>query len=300
MYYVRNKDFSGLIFRWIWSIGIILLIAVFGIHYHTRKTKYGVGAKMKLTNETFIGRPQEDPSLVSYIRQQMYRPSTLPYNLSNPDKQHFSQYNQSGYAEENFLRGMKNGFFVEAAALDGENMSTSLFFEKYRGWKGLLVEPDPFLFRHLSQLHRKAYTINAGFSLNTSSGTTNFVPQQWLEKNNKTAKNGIKINVFPFFSMLLALGVNRVDFFSLDIQGNEAKVLNTLPWDKVKFRLICMNIIKYEGGRSAYVKYFEDHGYTFLGVTDNNSAWFGLRELLQKTMDVDDWLKKNKKSIKEN
>lgn len=37
------------------------------------------------------------------------------------------------------------GFFIEAGANDGVSQSNSLFFEKYYGWRGLLVEPLPVL-----------------------------------------------------------------------------------------------------------------------------------------------------------
>jgi len=39
----------------------------------------------------------------------------------------------------------ENGFFVEAGANDGINQSNSLYFERHRGWTGLLVEPIPEL-----------------------------------------------------------------------------------------------------------------------------------------------------------
>src|SRR5438067_7198102 len=35
------------------------------------------------------------------------------------------------------------GFFVELGANDGINQSNTLYFEKFRGWKGVLVEPTP-------------------------------------------------------------------------------------------------------------------------------------------------------------
>ena len=36
-----------------------------------------------------------------------------------------------------------NGYFVELGANDGISQSNSYYFEKYRGWKGVLVEPIP-------------------------------------------------------------------------------------------------------------------------------------------------------------
>ena len=41
------------------------------------------------------------------------------------------------------FKDQKEGFFIEAGAYDGEVYSNSLYFELKRGWKGLLVEPNP-------------------------------------------------------------------------------------------------------------------------------------------------------------
>ena len=37
------------------------------------------------------------------------------------------------------LDKQQEGFFIEAGAYDGEEFSNSLYFEKEKGWKGLLV-----------------------------------------------------------------------------------------------------------------------------------------------------------------
>src|SRR5437868_11670811 len=39
----------------------------------------------------------------------------------------------------------RRGFFVEAGANDGVDQSNTFYFEKYMGWRGLLVEPIPEL-----------------------------------------------------------------------------------------------------------------------------------------------------------
>jgi FkbM family methyltransferase len=43
-----------------------------------------------------------------------------------------------------YLR-MKRGFFIEAGAHDGVTQSNTLYFERYLGWRGLLIEPIPEL-----------------------------------------------------------------------------------------------------------------------------------------------------------
>ena len=43
----------------------------------------------------------------------------------------------------------------------------------------------------------------------------------------------LTVQCFPVYSLLLALGNPTVHYFSLDIEGAELKVLETIPWDKV-------------------------------------------------------------------
>lgn len=43
----------------------------------------------------------------------------------------------------------------------------------------------------------------------------------------------IDVQCFPIFSYILALNITHVDYFSLDIEGDELDVLKTLPFDKV-------------------------------------------------------------------
>jgi hypothetical protein len=53
------------------------------------------------------------------------------------------------------VQGRKDGFFLECGALDGEKLSNSLLFEMQLGWKGLLIEANPFAYSQLRDKHRK-------------------------------------------------------------------------------------------------------------------------------------------------
>ena len=49
-----------------------------------------------------------------------------------------------------FKHRIKNGFFVEAGAYDGESFSNSLFYEIKQNWNGLLVEANPDAFEEMT------------------------------------------------------------------------------------------------------------------------------------------------------
>lgn len=56
------------------------------------------------------------------------------------------------------------------------------------------------------------------------------------------------VQCFPIYSYLLALNITHVDYFSLDVEGDELDVLMTLPFDKVNIEVrdfVCKTIDPY-------------------------------------------------------
>lgn len=43
----------------------------------------------------------------------------------------------------------------------------------------------------------------------------------------------VNVQCFPLYSIMMAQGRTKVDYFSLDVEGNELDVLRTIPWHKV-------------------------------------------------------------------
>ena len=69
----------------------------------------------------------------------------MPYNFSRPLEDIDLVGEGQPYVINNriFKNRIKNGFFIEAGAFDGEHASNSLYYEIVHAWKGLLVEPNP-------------------------------------------------------------------------------------------------------------------------------------------------------------
>ncbi|MCL4127511.1 UNVERIFIED_CONTAM: hypothetical protein GTU68_058802 [Idotea baltica] len=49
----------------------------------------------------------------------------------------------------------------------------------------------------------------------------------------KLDKDHVHVQCLPLYSILLSLNRTTIDYFSLDVEGNELDVLKTIPWDKV-------------------------------------------------------------------
>ena len=180
------------------------------------------------------------------------KPSSQPYNLLGQpsDTKFFSQNNQDEWVDQ-FLKQKTNGIFLEVGAVDGVSLSNTLFFERERNWTGLLIEPNRKFYDQLAKVHRKAYTINTCLSLDQEINAVNFLPADliggvekalegsMMHRANKEHPDAIPEEVLciPLFSILEAIGMTHIHFFSLDVEGAELDILKTIPFDKVKIDL---------------------------------------------------------------
>jgi FkbM family methyltransferase len=136
----------------------------------------------------------------------------------------------------------RNGFFVELGAFDGLNLSNTKFFEDYLGWRGLLIEPNPEEFKRLTDNRPKCILVNAAVS--TVDGEVSFLgnggtggmihtmadefKEQWHSDHNKRPYS---VPSMPFKKILQQHQVKRIDLLSVDVEGGEFEVLDTLDWN---------------------------------------------------------------------
>ena len=165
----------------------------------------------------------------------------------------FRKFNAYNDLDKKMLKYLnyKNGFFFDIGANDGVNQSTTWYFEKVLGWRGILVEPLPHIYQELIK-NRSAenHFFNcAAVSKNYLSSNINLLYDhdtlttklQILDKENKDKKIiSIKAQTVE---NLLEKSINKnkiIDFFSLDVESAEFEVLNGINFKKnlIKFILI--------------------------------------------------------------
>lgn len=229
-----------------------------------RNNSFDYKAEMQKLNDAKVD--QDDPRLVRLIRDYyLVPPSTEPYNLDAPYRLDYSR-GQTPIVDSrlNFTEG---GFYVECGGLNGERGSNSLFFEKNRKWNGLLVEADPINFEMLIKKHRKAFIINACLNTEKHPGIRTFKQAQntgrIVENKQQPPKGEVNVQCFPLYSILLALNRTTIDFFSLDVEGAEIPVMETIPFDKVDIKIMTVEYA-HGGGANKLKSYGESKGYDAL------------------------------------
>uniref|UniRef100_A0A2P2HWA2 Protein Star-like n=2 Tax=Hirondellea gigas TaxID=1518452 RepID=A0A2P2HWA2_9CRUS len=233
--------------------------------------------------ETLFGLHMTNRHLINGVRNAMIWPSVRPqpYNLKKPSNTYFSQKGQDEVVAKIF-KNKKGGYFMEAGALNGERYSNTLFLERELGWTGLLVEPAPDSFEELLLKHRKSIALNACLApteiatelLLRKGNSVNALNNIVDKPQNSSHASTIKVPCFPFYTVLLAAGNPTIDFLSLDIEGPELKVLKTIPWDKVKIRLIGVEMNHIPEGEEALRQYLKDQGYTFYKMVEIDGYFY--------------------------
>lgn len=72
---------------------------------------------------------------------------------------YFSQYKQDKFLNEVIFSNKRVGFFIDIGAYDGVTISNSLFFERFKNWEGICIEPNPAVYNQLIA-NRKSINLN--------------------------------------------------------------------------------------------------------------------------------------------
>lgn len=151
------------------------------------------------------------------------------------------------------------GIFIEVGANDGFTQSNTYWLEHFRGWRGILVEPDPAVAIECRRNRPKAFLVNAALvpdqsiaSITISTGnlmgyvTGHFSDPNHEQKHRLLAKEyqhlseirEIDVSARTLESVITESCFPRVDFFSLDVEGYETQVLRGMNVARYRPRYI--------------------------------------------------------------
>lgn len=194
--------------------------------------------------------------------------------------QYHSQFKQDEFLNEYIFKGKENGFFIEIGADDGVRHSNTLFFEKYKNWKGICVEPRKSAFKELT-LNRTCICENVCISEKKEiKNFTEFVgnhsqlsglSEKYSENHKKRIetetreygliKKTIEVECENINNILKKHNVKKIDYMSIDTEGGEIEILKSIDFSNVTIDVISVEN-NYQD--SKIKKYLEGKNYKLI------------------------------------
>lgn len=191
--------------------------------------------------------------------------------------EYYSQFNQDEFVYENYFKERTDGIFVDIGAYDGVIGSNSLFFENL-GWQGVCIEPNPEMFKKLQELRKckcvpyaisdksetaRFFQIKEGGPA-TLSGLVDEYSQQAIARINKEVNQEdqnfdyIDVECKTFESIVK---YKHIDYLSLDTEGNELKILQSIDYSEYFIDVITVENNDYD---QKFIDFLTQKGYQFV------------------------------------
>lgn len=191
--------------------------------------------------------------------------------------EYYSQFNQDEFVYKNYFKERTDGTFVDIGAYDGVIGSNSLFFENL-GWQGVCIEPNPEIFKKLQELRKcecvpyaisdksetaRFFQIKEGGPA-TLSGLVDEYSQQAIARINKEVNQEdqnfdyIDVECKTFESIVK---YKHIDYLSLDTEGNELKILQSIDYSEYFIDVITVENNDYD---YKFIDLLTKKGYQFV------------------------------------
>jgi FkbM family methyltransferase len=159
----------------------------------------------------------------------------------------------------------RNGFFVEVGGNDGISQSNTLYFEKHKGWKGLLIEAIPALAKKCRRNRPRCIVANCALvasdyvektiemsycnlmsvvkgGMNSAEDEQNHIQngKQFLADGEETYV--VSVPAKTLSEVLNEHRIGHIDLLSLDVEGYEAQVLKGIEFDRHSIEFILVEV----------------------------------------------------------
>lgn len=153
----------------------------------------------------------------------------------------------------NEVSDLPKGTYLELGAFDGKDESNTMFFDKCLGWDGLLIEAQSKSYQQVIKHRPNAVKLSFSPTCKSEGDTAKFYDyplsnngMEGLAKS-YTGKETVEVPCGPLTPVLHDVFGGPIDnakisFFSLDVEGAELLVLETLDFNSIYIEVIMVEI----------------------------------------------------------
>ena len=168
-------------------------------------------------------------------------------------KIYYGEKGQDKWVIEAVLNQKTHGFFLDTGASDGINSNNTFILEKEYNWEGIAIEPNPHYYEQLVK-NRSCITENIVLSHNnakvkmrTDNGTLGGIVADDTDNSIAVRGDQLKSENCKIIEAVPALlhdvldkhnAPKEIDYWSLDIEGSEERVISSFDFSKYKFGCI--------------------------------------------------------------
>lgn len=242
---------------------------LFAHRYFDRRSIKKVVAYARTTYDGQVS--PEVQQLVTMLEQNGYRPDFAAIEEALGLK--FKSYSLQDLIAYLYFNGKKTGFYIDVGAFDGVAISNTYALEEL-GWDGICIEPLPEAFAELEK-NRRCFKYNVALSNSRAtgvgflkvsdspglSGLETHMPDRirgGLEKDGRVIEH-ILVDTVTFDDVMENHPeMTSIDFLSIDVEGAELIVLDTIDFGRYRFELIT---IENNPGGAVLREYMGHRGY---------------------------------------
>jgi FkbM family methyltransferase len=176
---------------------------------------------------------------------------------------------------ENFNLMPDNGVMVDVGAgPDGIQGSNSYFFEK-NGWKVICVDADP---RNVVKLQENR-KIGIGALVTNKKGSMKFYMNlktadiSGIIKTTDNADSSVKLKGTTLEKILVDHNISNIDILSIDTEGSEIDVFESMDFDKHKPKLLVIEVVTQGKFNPDVQPYLENRGYHMVAEVGANQIF---------------------------
>jgi FkbM family methyltransferase len=195
---------------------------------------------------------------------------------------YYSQWKQDKYIYNTFFKNKTEpGVFLEIGADDGVRFSNCKYFEETHNWTGIAVEAREEAYNKLIT-NRTCNCIRAvlsdviedtkfmdikGYGLGLSGLVNKYDPRhlnridQEIKNTNNKGVSVIDVKTEKLNDILDKYNMTNIDFLSIDTEGSEIAILQTLDFDKYNIDVIT---IEDNYKDEELMKFFISRNYSFV------------------------------------